>query len=388
VTRATCHAALGLGCVASAAFPVRAAEWSFIPLVTLAVDDDSNRYLLPDAEGSQSTWLFTNLQFELATESMQLWLAPQLRFQHFDAAQYTDITDVNLNTSFTWTQERGQLSFTGGVADNSTLTTELSETGIANTHLHRRTEQGALSWTYGQTELRSLVLQLAYTDLSYYGPRFAPLLNLLLGYRYPSASVGEQFTLSPRSTLTVSAFGDALQSSLKSATSHEAGAQVELVHSFSERTKLDVSGGASARTLEGQSSTGTVASVDLTHTSEVGSISLDFLRRLAPYGTGGLVQRQQYSIAATRNLSERLSLDASAMRINNNKESVLLDLARPNYTGVTLGLNWQFAEGWKLRHEVGGQRAPGLGGNSAQYVDEWRTALTLTWTPYPRIGSF
>ena len=47
------QAALGVGCLAGGA-PLPAAQWSFAPQVSLAMDSDSNRYLDIENRASQS----------------------------------------------------------------------------------------------------------------------------------------------------------------------------------------------------------------------------------------------------------------------------------------------------------------------------------------------
>src|SRR6202022_642267 len=99
--------------------------------------------------------------------------------------------------------------------------------------------------------------------------------------------------------LPVSAFGDALTSARQGNSSHEEGGQVEFIDQFAEATSFDISVGESRRSLSGQSGSGTNGSVTLTHLLERGSASLSYVRSLVPYGTGVLVERQQFAAALT-----------------------------------------------------------------------------------------
>ena len=387
MTRATCHAVLGLGCVVAKPLLAEAAQWSVAPTFTWGVDTDSNRYLTYPARASQSTWLFTSWQLQHASETMQLSLSPTLRWQTFDVRQYGDIFDRILGGSLSWEHERWRLDMSGSVANESTLTTELTETGIASNDLNRRTNSVSGTWTFSQTERRSLVLQAAYTDTSYSGPQ-AGVSAYLVGYRYPNGFIGEQLQLTERDTLTPSAFYAALRSDIPQNDSRETGGQVDWVHNFTERMRLDIALGASDRSLAGTRSTGTVATVDFTRTSELGHVSFDYSRRLVPYGTGVLAQRTQYTLSVARNLSETFDVDASLLRIENNKYTVLLRLDRPSYTGVTAGLNWRPLETLRLRLEASGTDTQTLEIVGQQPLHEWRAALLLTWTPYPISRTF
>src|SRR3977135_1556925 len=95
---------------------------------------------------------------------------------------------------------------TASFSDQSTLTSELLETGIVSIDTHRQQTQAGGTWSWSQTERRQLITQLSYIDVSYYGQGRASLP----GFRYPSGSVGERFGLSEKGSLTVSAFGSAL----------------------------------------------------------------------------------------------------------------------------------------------------------------------------------
>lgn len=400
MVRATCHAALGLGYMATtAAPPVRAAEWSLAPAVTVGIDDDSNRLLIPDSTADQSWWLLSNARLQRSTDTTQLSITPQLRWEHFDSEDIGDIADRDLNGAFSWTQERGSFSLTAASLDDSTVTTELTETGIASGDTHRRTDEASVSEIYGETERSALVVQAAYVYVSYYGALTGELA-LLEGYQYPSASVGERFNLSDRTSLTATAFADGLLARVRANDSREAGGQLELTHTFSESTQIDVSAGASARTLRSQivtdgsvslgteSSTGTVASADITHTTERGHVALSYSRQLVPYGTGVLAERQQLQLSGTYNLTEKLDIDASVLRIENNQSIVLLGIGRRSYTGTTLGLDWRAREAWKLRAEAGTMQSQTIG-LITRPVSGWRVALTLTWAPpYPYTRSF
>lgn len=392
MTRATCHAALGLGCMATAvAPPVRAAEWSVAPTITVGSDDDSNRLLIPDATADQSWWLFSNAQFQRSTDTTQLSITPQVRWEHFDSADLGDIVDRDLSGAFSWTQERGSFQLTAASLDDSTVTTELTETGLASGDTHRRTEEASVSENYGETERTALVFQAAYMDVSYYGALTGDLA-LLDGYRYPTASLGERFFLSDDTSLTASAFADELLARVPANDSREAGGQLELTHTFSPSTQIDVSAGGSARTLRteivsdgsvslgNESSTGTVASADITHTAELGNITLSYSRQLVPYGTGVLAEREQYQLLGTYNLTEKVDISASVLRIENNQSIVLLGIGRRSYTGTALGLDWRPLEAWKLRAEADTMQSQTIG-LVTRPVSGWRVALTLTWAP-------
>jgi hypothetical protein len=218
-------------------------------------------------------------------------------------------------------------------------------------------------------------VQLAYSDVSYTGQsNFA-----LPGYRYPSASLGERFNLSERSTLSVSAFGDALSSDRAGNSSHEAGVQVAFNYSSSERTVLDASIGESRRSLAGVQGYGTVGALSITHKLSLGTVAASYTRSLVPYGTGFLVQRQAINASVTRSLTPHVDADVSVFRIQNNQSAAALGLDRLRFDTAGVGLNWQLGETWTLRSQLTASRSQPI--RSTETVHQWAVALIMTWKP-------
>jgi hypothetical protein len=367
---------------------LHAAEWSVQPVFSIETDYDSDRNLSEQAEGSEEAVLYGDVKLQRALENIQLFLEPK-----FDVRRYSDSiwgpgNDRSLNAGLAWTGQVMKVSLTGFIANQTTLATELTETGIINADSRRKSGQANGEWDWSHGERHLTYLQLGYTSASYSG---TPLIALELpGYRYPNGAVGERFLFSERMTFSVSAFGDALSSDRPGNSSHEAGGQVEFQDQLSEKNSFDISVGESKRYLYGERGSGTNAAVSVTHAFERGSVSLGFVRSLVPYGTGFLVQRQQLTAAIIRPLTPTLDLTLTLLRIQNNASTVRLGLDRPFYNSGVLGLNWRMGESWSLQPQIssGWSRpiAPvgttGPAANDAT-VREWRAQVTLVWQPLP-----
>ena len=249
-------AALGSCCaLGTGAQPLWAAEWSITPNYSASVDYDANRRLILDGKGSGAAVLAIDLHFKRALEDMEFTFDPRYALRRFTDPTLGNGDDRSVNAGFNWIREKSTLNLTASYWDQSTLTTELLETGLLSANTHRRSAQAGGSWNWNQTERRILIAQLNYSDTSYYGGNAA----LLPGFRYTSGSLGERFSFSERGSFTVSAYGSILSSRTPGNSSHEAGLQGEVVYAFSERTQADVSIGESSRVLEGQNSHGTDA---------------------------------------------------------------------------------------------------------------------------------
>jgi hypothetical protein len=348
------------------------------PVFSWIADYDSDRSLAPaGVQGSEEAVLSADLRLQRSLENMQWLLEP-----HFDLRRYSNNVwgpgdDRNLLGSFSWTGERSQLSVTASVANQSTLTTELLETGLVNTNTRRRTYQGGIQWNWSRTERHQSFAQLSYSDVSYSGPQYVQLL--LPGYKYPAGSIGERFFVTEKFTFSVSAFGDALLSQQSRASSHEAGAQVELNYSHSEKTFFDLSIGESRRSVAGTNGLGTVGALTVNHNFERSTATLSYSRNLVPYGIGILVERQQATASFTRHLTPYLEADITATGIRNNQAAALLGLDRKSYENVGLGLSWKLSESWTLRPLVTTSWSQPI--QSSGVVRQWRGELDMTWKP-------
>jgi hypothetical protein len=382
--------AIGCGCLLGAGgmSHLHAAQWSVQPVFSVTTDYDSDRNLSTSARGSEEAVLYGDLRLQRAIETTQILIEPKFDLRRYSDSIWGPGNDRSLNTAFTWTGERMKLNLTGSIADQTTLTTELYETGIITGNTRRRLKQvnGESDWL--QSERRQTFLQLGYVGASYSGP---PLVQLELpGYRYTSAALGERFFLSERLTLSVSAFGDALTSARQGNSSHEEGGQAELLEQYSENTSFDFAIGESKRSLYGQRGTGTNVVASVSHNMSLGTATLGYTRSLVPYGTGFLVERQQITATATRPLTPYLDGNITVMRIQNNSSTVRLGLDRPFYNNASLGLNWKMGESWTLQPQVTTSWSKPIqpfgssqSVNTEKTVREWRAALTLVWQPLP-----
>jgi hypothetical protein len=363
--------------------PLRAAEWSVTQNYSSSVDYSSNRRLDVQGKGSAAAVLAIDLLFKRALEDIQFTLEPRYSLRRFTDSTLGNGDDRSINAGLNWTREQSMLNLTASYWDQSTLTTELLETGILSADTHRRMAQAGATWNWNQTEQRSLIAQLSYMDVRYSGQSAA----LLPGYRYPSATLGERFAFSERGSFTVSTYGSILSSDTPGNSSHELGLQAEVIYTLSERTHLDVSLGESSRVLSGQRSTGTDASVSVDHSLYLGRLIFGYSRSLVPYGSGFLVERQQFTATLIHPVTEYLESSLALLRVQNNETAVLLRLDRRNYDSVVVGLNWHPTATWTLSASVEGLQSQ-LADAAGESVKSWHTAVTATWVPLPTSRSW
>jgi len=376
-------AAVSCGCLLGHGAPAWGAEWTLTPLFSSSVDYDSNRRLELDQSGSEAAVVTADLSFRRVVEDGDIYIEPRYAFRRFTDRTLGNGDDRSLYAGFDWLRERSTLNVTASVWDQSTLLTELLETGIISGNTHRRLAHASTNWTWIQSERRQLITQFGYDDVKYYGQGE----SLLPGYRYPSGSIGERFNFSERGSVTFSLFGSELLSDSPGNSSHEYGVQAELIYSFTERIHLDGSIGQSSRLLAGTSSHGTDTAITLTRDLERGILSVGFTRNLVPYGVGFLVEREQLNATISHSLTATLDVSLALLRIRNNEIAVLLGIDRRSYDSVTANLSWHLRPAWSLNAQVAAiqSQQPGI---LDQTVHQWHTAVTLIWAPLPRQRSW
>ena len=379
--------AIGCGCLlgAGGAAHLWAAEWSAQPSVSWTTDYDNDRSLSGQYPGSESAVLTGDLKLQRASESMQIQLEPKYDLRRYSDSIWGSGSDRSLTAALNWNGERNALNVSAAIASTTTLTTEVLESGVINGEIRQRLENFNAQWSWSRTERHQFFLQAGYTDVGYIDSPYVlesptgPLVPELPGYKYSTGSLGERFFMSERTILSVSAFGDALQSPIRGNSSHEEGLQVEYSTSYSERFSLDASIGESKRSLAGESSNGTNASVLITRSFELGNATLNYTRSLTPYGTGILVQRQQVSAGFTRSLTSYLDANINLTRVQNSASTVRLGLDRPYVENAVVGLAWKLGESWTVAPNVATSWTRAIGSNMP--IHEWRAALSTTWRP-------
>jgi hypothetical protein len=378
-------AALGSCALLARAGVVDAAEWSVTPFYSTSVDYDANRRLVIDGGDSEAVFATADLSFKRTVEDLVLTFEPRYTWRRYSDTKLGNGDDRSASVGLNWSPERSLLSATASYVDQTTLVSELLETGFVTADTHRRQAQAGVSWLFNQTERQATVSQVNYSDTSYYGQG----ASVLSGYKYTSGSVGERFLFSERGAFTLSAYGSELQSRTAGNSSHEYGVQGEVTYAFSEVMNADVSLGKSQRLLSGDSSRGTTASVALNRSlfSGRGRVSAGYTRSLVPYGFGFLVDQQKYTFSLVRPVTAYVDATLDFVRVQNNETAVLLRLDRPNYNDLGAGFIWHLREHWTLTCHLDGVRTQQIGVPDRNF-NSWRTSATLAWSPLPRSRSW
>ncbi len=376
-------AAVGGCTLAPCCDPARAAEWTITPSYNATIDFDTNRQQRVEGADSGGAFLTFDLKAQRAVEDLVFTLEPSYQFRRFTDRIYGNGDNRSVLAALVWTGERNTVNFSSSYLNQSTLNTEVLETGILASDTYQRNSTSSLNWSWSETERYQLITQLNYAHVDYYGLFKA----VLPGYQYFSGSAGERYFIDERTSLTVAGFGDFLHSPVPSASSHEVGVQLELIRQLSEQISFDASVGQSRRVLAGSASTGTTASVAAVRSSDTNKLTVQYQRSLVPYGNGFLVEKQQFTGSLTRSFSEYVDGTVDYTYVHNNDATVLLHLDRRSYSDIGLNLAWRPRETLAVSFRADAIRSQLLD-RAGEQVKEWRAALSLLWHPIPLVRSW
>ena len=383
--------AAAAACVASHA--AAAAEWSMQPILQARTDFNSNRRLLVKGDqASDGLWLTLDSAFARATETGNITFHPRVEMQRYTQDTALNTVNTSLQLSTQHVGERSGYTTQVGYARDSTLTTELAETGIIETNTHRETLSGSVYGAFNLSVQQQVSVQGSYANVTYpNGQRFG-----LIGYRYPSLSTTYTYSSTPLASWNLTAFGDVLTAPDSNYEAREVGVRVGIDRSLSERLRLTASAGMSRThtneqgfyffgffipTSPAHTDSGSVWSLRLTRLGDLTQWSFSYDRSVQPSGVGVLVRRDIVNLSATRSLSPRLNATLSLQQFANNGFSANQHPDDRKYVTGDTGLEWKMSPQAVLTLTAGYSQAR-LSSFDERAV-AWQSALGIRWTPNP-----
>ncbi|MEJ1964412.1 MAG: hypothetical protein WDO56_23860 [Gammaproteobacteria bacterium] len=333
-----------------------AAEWVFAPAAEMSEQTQQNPQLSPDKshEDDLSTSLGTQASLSVVrrTERLTLSLEPVIRAYRFRDEKGLDRNEGQVDFSMNWLGEKVTWSGSASGARDTTLTSELGNTGLTQgNRLHE-----AYNLTFGPTWALSDRL-FARTAINLSANRYpGGEATLLEDYLYNTALASLSYTLNDRASLSAVASAGRLDSEGPGGITDNASANLQLRYAWSSVLSFGIGAGPSiARTREGKQN-GLLYNADLTRVFEKSALSLSISRRQAPSGFAVLTQVEDATLAFNAQLTERLTATASAgiTRRQNVLREFNLDLSKVRYTHADVGVSWFLASNWRLGASFGG----------------------------------
>jgi len=327
-----------------------AADWSETLDAGANAAYDTNPELVPGSRAAdRSAQLTVDGNTQMATEVSQLTVTPHLSIIRYDREKNLDVTSGSLVLAFQDKGERSQWSFSGDAVTDSTLTSELGQTGINNINLRHDGYNASIGYQYFSTERLSWLLQ-GTGQITHYNDeaqRFG-----LTSYNYGSIQFGPTWAFSDRLGGSLSIETDRLDPRSGS-PQRDDSVYLQLKRHFSEKYSWRISGGATRVDVPGSPGTSTSATYELGATRQGERVQWDLSakRAVLPIGLGLLARENVGAVTATVVLTERSSLNLSANVIRTDPVSIFLffapgiSLRYQLYSGAAWGqttAEWQY----------------------------------------------
>jgi len=233
---------------------------------------------------------------------------------------------------------------------DSTLQSELLDTGVTDVSKKRTQKSIAPSWQRTLSEYTTLELGYDYSDVSYEDAETIGLFDYDIG----TISGTVSRLLTEFDYLNATLYYTAYDSPDAQSEFDDKGIQLGFSHVYSEYYQFDVSVGGRRTKYdnlirENESSSGFIGDASLTRTYALGSVRGSVARRINPSGSGFLQQRDSLILNVTRKFTPLLNGSVSASVYRNKslqKDDTRLDRI---YYVIEPRLTWRLTRAWSSR---------------------------------------
>jgi hypothetical protein len=363
-----------------------AAEWTVTPSGQIFAQTQQNPRLIVDedhtanAMGAQAT-----ARMQRRTERLAVSLQPSFTLYRYQDDSDLDRNEQHLDATMSWQGERHSWLGTATAARDTTLTSELGNTGLTQSNWRHETYEASLGPVWQAGERVRIGSQLGVLTHRYPGLAHASLLN----YRYTTALVYLDYSLSDRLSVSFAGSGGRLNSERSDSHSDSTNVTLQAKYAWSPLWTVTVSAGPSWYQADETTERGLVFSADAKRSFETSSLSFEVSRSQSPSGRGMLTELEEASLRYSMQLTEHLSASANLRGIRRKSvfRSLGVDLENVRYGRIDAGLGWRVARNWQLALSVGDavQRV-------STFLDEGDTArgldarLTVSWSGNPYVN--
>lgn len=331
-----------------------AAEWTFTPTGELVTQSQQNPYLSADEDKkhdiSNGLAATAGLGVQRRTERSTFTLQPVLRSYRYDNNATLDRDEQNLGLTFNWGGEKVSWRTSANATRDTTLTSELGNTGLTQGNQRHEAFQLSVSPTWTVSERWQLQTSLDSQDNRYPGQSFG-----LSNYRYSTVLLGTTYVATEKLVLSMYGTAGLLDSEGSGSNTTDTSANVSVQYAWSPLTSFSASVGPSWTKTDSGREQGLRYRVAVSRAFEMSSISLSVGRRQSPSGRALLTELDEANLGFAMQITERLSTTATASytKRRNVLRTFGIDLERVNYARADLGLAWRMTSNWKLAFNVG-----------------------------------
>lgn len=361
-----------------------AQQWEFRPTFGVGASFDDNIRL--DSAQSASGFgadIRAGASARRADDVSDLALSAELRLKQYAENSDLDNTAAVVSADWSYQTPRGEFQLDQSLTTQSTLTSELTTTGITNVNRQQYRYRLRPGWSYRLNEYTSLSLSAGYDDVFYDDVEGTGLTN----YRSGSVSLSAGRRLSERLVLSLASSYGRFESQGNANKTQNIGFQLGAEYQVSER--FLVSGLAGLRQTESElvdasgrriteESSGPAFSLTARRRSARGAeLRALAARELTPTGGSEVLDTTRLQLRYSYPVDERLRLRLSSQAYRNRQLGDAQARADRDYADTQIGLSYRLGPSLDINLDYR-YRWRQLEGD-AESASSNRLGLSLVW---------
>jgi hypothetical protein len=352
-----------------------------------------------------SVWgviLSPDVKFSGTTEALNVTGGLRFNFNRYFGEQGLDTNDHILTLRSTYKAERDVLGLNIDSIEDSTLISELSDTGVVLARDQRRQLAINPSWTRSLTETISITTTYSYTDVDYANNVETGLID----YRDQTATVGLGYKPGERDLVTVAGYYDRYETKPGLSVANTYGVEVGYDRAFSETLHGSLSVGSrktrssterqalicngfilagicfgnviTVTSVTKANTTGYIFAANLDKQWETARLSGALSRSINPSGVGTLVQTDHLGLTWTQQWSPTVNSSASGGLYKSQYGGNVAGSNSRYYT-VEANVGWRLTEWWTLSGGYSYRRALYEGSQASPSANVAYLVLSYAW---------
>ncbi|MDT8383286.1 MAG: hypothetical protein RRB22_02625 [Gammaproteobacteria bacterium] len=330
-----------------------AATWDFGYDVALTANFNDNQRLTPESQESIfGHYLDVEAQVVRAAPKSDLTLHPRYRLSRYSKDTGLDNDVVQMDVSTRLLGEKSVSSVTLDWLRDTTLTSELEDTGLIEAEKYRTVRGVHPSYQYQYSERLKSDFLWHYTDVAYQDASLTGLTN----YRYQSYSGSLVYAMSSLNSIQADLYGSQLDAPDIGNQVVDTGVRVSISHAFHKQANATFTIGAhqleTTTELPGPDFASTRHGFlgDVAYSQEQlrTSWKLKVQRSIEPSGYGQLVQSDRIDINASERLSPYWTLKIAGLYLQNYALESTQSFDSRQYARLTTSAAWRLSREWQI----------------------------------------
>jgi len=327
-----------------------AAEWATQSVSVKSVYDDNKRLTTSPHDYVVGSLLNIKGKLGIQTEKTALDLIPSARFSKYSGDDDLDSNDYFLNLKSLLATEWLIWGLDGKYIRDTSLTSELEDTGLVQTRKKREKVDINPSLFYKISEWTKLEVAIDLTQVEYKNAALTGLID----FDFKTLDMTIRRETGDASELNISVNTFRFEASDVNNESDHISLTTMYKQSLTASLDSEILIGirkSDFNSNQNSDEKGILFKLDINKEHEYTNWSTELSRTINPGGSGSVIQRDRVSVNATRFMTDKLRalLNLSLLKNKELENSATATNIDRKYKQISAQLHWQFANDWSIR---------------------------------------